>query len=471
MSSRDGKSGRLPTFKAQRDLTLGSRSLPGAGSSSLRGRNRQVVMGTGSALKKAGVSLNLGTGVNSLTGSGDVSNKKKFTPNLNVQRRQTQGENANSLNPDHARGGQASVSQIKREPKAKPNLIQTMNAVFSEGIGEDRGIIRRPRYGGGGSSRSGDSGSGVNMQRPKLNINTNIDKEAEAERLKELLRDDFIDDLTQGPLVPVQLPMIDTGTAFKEEDSKDNVQFKEEIKGEKSKNRRRILDSDDDSDGREESINTIKNDPDSASADASVIAKKHPSKKSDKAKDSKLTFSDLVKMQKGDLLFVQLPDHLPGSIPYKAVKQEDLFSGIKNYGDSIERDSHEENEQPKCTLKVLPEGYLGKIQIRKSGKTQLLIGDTSLDIDLGTQVGFLQDLVSINIPNAEVDSQEQTNLHEKTGDMTVLGHVRHRIVVSPDWERLFNVSERQSLANSTNNRSNDSSSDTSDDEVYNQKIG
>ena len=50
------------------------------------------------------------------------------------------------------------------------------------------------------------------MQRPKLEMNIKYDKDEEEARLKELLRDDFIDDLTTGGYVPVQLPMVDTGT-------------------------------------------------------------------------------------------------------------------------------------------------------------------------------------------------------------------------------------------------------------------
>jgi hypothetical protein len=38
-----------------------------------------------------------------------------------------------------------------------------------------------------------------------------VDREAEEERLKNLLKDDFIDDLKKGNFVPVQLPMIETG--------------------------------------------------------------------------------------------------------------------------------------------------------------------------------------------------------------------------------------------------------------------
>ena len=38
-----------------------------------------------------------------------------------------------------------------------------------------------------------------------------MDQKEEASRLAELLRDDFIDDLTSGEFMPVQLPMVDTG--------------------------------------------------------------------------------------------------------------------------------------------------------------------------------------------------------------------------------------------------------------------
>ena len=468
MSSKDNRSGRLPTFKAQRDLTLGSRKLPAT--TNAGGRNRPVGPVSGLTPKRAGIPSILGTNANSLTASGD--SKKKFVPNLNVQRRQPQGENASAIkqesNTSHIRSGKNS-DQMRREgkkPFQRPEFIQTMGAVFSEGIGDGKAVIRRSRYGGGGS-RTSDNESSSNMHRPKLNMNLKVDKEAEAERLKELLRDDFIDDLTQGPLVPVQLPMIDTGTAFKEEDFKD-LSIKEEFKGEKSKNSRRILDSDDDSDDDKKQGVQMNQSSESISSQKTVIGKAPPTKPSEKGKASKITFKDLVQMQKGDLLFVQLPDHLPGNVPVfnQAVKREGIFSGNEAEESMDTSDTNGLNVPTKSSLNSLPEGYLGKIQIRKSGKTQLIIGDNALDIDLGTQVGFLQDLVSINLPEKELN---QTNNQKGTGDMTVLGHVRHRIVVSPDWERLFNLSEKQSNVHSANGKYEDDSSDT-DDEIYNDKV-
>ena len=44
-----------------------------------------------------------------------------------------------------------------------------------------------------------------------MEISGNFNKAEEEERLRALLRDDFIDDLSSGGFVPVQLPMVDTG--------------------------------------------------------------------------------------------------------------------------------------------------------------------------------------------------------------------------------------------------------------------
>ena len=78
------------------------------------------------------------------------------------------------------------------------------------------------------------------MEKPKLNLHLKIDKEAEAERLKALLKDDFVDDLSSGPLVPVQLPMVDTGTLFKKE-KEEEEELSEEVKQTKKKNPNRLV--------------------------------------------------------------------------------------------------------------------------------------------------------------------------------------------------------------------------------------
>ena len=49
------------------------------------------------------------------------------------------------------------------------------------------------------------------------------------------------------------------------------------------------------------------------------------------------------------------------------------------------------------------------------------------------QVGFLQDLVAVDIPSAEETEPDGSRVPE----MTVIGHIKHRLVVAPDWTKLF----------------------------------
>jgi hypothetical protein len=188
--------GRLPSFKPPRDLTLGSSARP---------------LASGSA----------GRGLRGIPGMPDPT-KKKFVPNLNVQRRDKPlasdvGQIKAKIKQEPDVPANSKLPHQRNRPSNRPELIQTIGSVFSDGMGAD-GAIRR-RFGGSGGGGGGDGGSSA-IERPKINLKSldqKFDRAAEEERLKELLRDDFIDDLTTGSLVPVQLPMINTGKVFKEE--------------------------------------------------------------------------------------------------------------------------------------------------------------------------------------------------------------------------------------------------------------
>merc|ERR1711915_95475 len=314
--------------------------------------------------------------------------RKKFVPNLNVTRHiKKESDNVASAQvgkkEDRRKGGRRDRNE-KRERKERPAYIQSMDSIFAEGVGGTGGIRRR--WGGSGNSERDDSGSGA-IQKPKLEMNIKYDKEEEEARLKELLRDDFIDDLTTGGCVPVQLPMVDTGKIFKEE-----IKEEKKIKADPDSippsnlvTRSTELDSDD-----EEDPDDVKTPPPTS---APVPNRLQPD----------ISVADLVKTQKGDLLFIQLPDHLPG------------------------QKSSRDSGPPTCQLDSLEEGCVGKLQIRASGACQLVLGEQVFSVEVGTRVGFLQDVVSVQLP------EEQGGV----GDMTVLGHVKHRLVVTPDWDSLM----------------------------------
>ena len=116
--------------------------------------------------------------------------------------------------------------------------------------------------------------------------------------------------------------------------------------------------------------------------------------------------ADLLTPSDSDLFFVQLPDHLPGVLPEVPGGDTKL-----------------------CNLDSLAEGVAGKLVIRESGRCQLVLGDHLLSVDLGTKVGFLQDAVGVEVGEDGVQ-----------GDMSLLGHVSHRLIVTPDWSDMMDKS-------------------------------
>ena len=83
-----------------------------------------------------------------------------------------------------------------------------------------------------------------------------------------------------------------------------------------------------------------------------------------------------------------------------------------------------------CQLEGVEEGEVGRLQIRRSGACQLVLGQQVLNVEVGTRVGFLQDAVSVELPETEGE----------TGKMTMLGHVKQRLVVTPNWDHLMDNS-------------------------------
>ncbi|NXU06923.1 RPC4 polymerase, partial [Buphagus erythrorhynchus] len=129
-----------------------------------------------------------------------------------------------------------------------------------------------------------------------------------------------------------------------------------------------------------------------------------------------------------ELVFLQLPDTLPGQPPTHDSKP--IKSELHNEDGQVLVVKQEKSQEAKqaentCTLADLPEGQVGKLLIRKSGKVQLVLGKVTLDVTMGTPCSFLQELVSVGIGD------------NRTGEMIVLGHVRHKLVCSPDFEALL----------------------------------
>lgn len=60
------------------------------------------------------------------------------------------------------------------------------------------------------------------------------------------------------------------------------------------------------------------------------------------------------------------------------------------HGAGVSRRQEARQAENTCTLADLPEGQVGKLLVRKSGKVQLVLGKVTLDVTMGTPCSFLQ---------------------------------------------------------------------------------
>ncbi|KDO27173.1 hypothetical protein SPRG_07421 [Saprolegnia parasitica CBS 223.65] len=115
-------------------------------------------------------------------------------------------------------------------------------------------------------------------------------------------------------------------------------------------------------------------------------------------------------VQDDDLFFIQLPTTLPAT-------KDDDDAPVKPANKDAEGLELFDN-----ALNTMPSGYLGKIQIHKSGKAVLVLGDKTFDIAPAQPPTFYEELVSM-------DTKDRLLSH--------LGPVANHLVVTPDFESLL----------------------------------
>ncbi|KAK8728754.1 hypothetical protein OTU49_009131 [Cherax quadricarinatus] len=352
--SNTSMSARLPSFRGPRDLTLSASSSAIPVKPSLMTRTR-----------------------------------KTFSPNIPVRRGKT--ESVIETHPDKApkRNRERDKKEGGRGRSRGREFIQTTGSLFGEGIAAAQKRGEMGSYGicgGGGGGGAGKACEAAFIHKPVLNLDTvnNIDKEHEDQKLKEILRDDFIDDPddvigrdSNGDLFPVQLPMVDTGRVFKEEDEgkdvknmKPNVSTNLTVEGIAVKSE--PVDSSDNIDNVDTSIQDL-------ALEKTKLEDKKVSVKGGmpaKEKTPECSVAQLLAGKHEDFMFFQLPNSLPSHPP--DVKQEPNITQLQN-----------QTQQQKQTA------------------------SNNLDV------------VSV-----QVDEES------KSGSMAVLGHIGHRLVCTPDLESL-----------------------------------
>ncbi|KAH3872258.1 hypothetical protein DPMN_035473 [Dreissena polymorpha] len=115
-----------------------------------------------------------------------------------------------------------------------------------------------------------------------------------------------------------------------------------------------------------------------------------------------------------------LRDDLPDTLPGMPLSTEEDFKKKKD------KESEISDKMDSCSLHNFSEGLVGKLIVRKSGRVQLRLGNTLLNVTMGTPCGFLQDVASVRVDGNH-------------GDISLLGHIDHRLVCTPDFESLLDA--------------------------------
>ncbi|XP_063689919.1 uncharacterized protein LOC134822662 isoform X1 [Bolinopsis microptera] len=91
----------------------------------------------------------------------------------------------------------------------------------------------------------------------------------------------------------------------------------------------------------------------------------------------------------------------------------------------LDLDDKGEQADRKATIHELPEGYLGRLQILKSGRARLMVGDVPFDVNLNSKSGFLQEILCC-----------QTQALDR-GIVANIGTVPYALSVSPEFDQLI----------------------------------
>ncbi|XP_040050941.2 DNA-directed RNA polymerase III subunit RPC4 [Gasterosteus aculeatus] len=374
----------------------------GSGRGLLMGRRPPAAMSTGRLPSMRSRDLTLG-GVK----------KKTFTPNIIGRKVKEETKAEGGPRRDRREGGRGRGPRDRGRGRGRPEVIQS-HSIFEQGPAE----MMMKKKGGYENEREAPS------MGPSPIINIKKEKRETEEETKEILakleRDTFIDDpflRSERRSCPVQLPLAVSGWGFTEEFSKDAVKIKKEEEEEEEE---------EDGEPMEHAVE-VKQEPVETEIKKSEGAFRPPPLPEPEVLPELLHRWSLNKGE--ELFFMQMPDTLPGQPPtqeHRPVKtevQSEDGQSVLLKTESLE----DEAEDSHCNLKDLREGLVGKMLVRRSGRVQLILGQVTLDVSLGASCSFLQELVSIGTEG-------------RTGNLTVLGNVKHKMVCSPDFEALLESS-------------------------------
>ncbi|KAK4935110.1 hypothetical protein LTR10_023781 [Elasticomyces elasticus] len=166
----------------------------------------------------------------------------------------------------------------------------------------------------------------------------------------------------------------------------------------------------------------------------------------------------------GKLLLFQLPPLTPflfdASIPDESeVKTEpgvDNTAATKEEADGGAQPGRPRLQTDKLLTATepqpLPAGMVGKLRVHKSGKVSMDWGGTDMEVRYGAEVDYLQDVVLVQPPikkeddedvemkdgnNETNDGEEKKSKPKPKGTAFALGQIRKKMVLIPDWAKLY----------------------------------
>ena len=136
--------------------------------------------------------------------------------------------------------------------------------------------------------------------------------------------------------------------------------------------------------------------------------------------------------------------------PEKEMTNEDVQIKAEDAGDGQAAESSKTSNPPAAKVQPpptvftaaapatqrFPSGYVGKMNVHKSGKVTIDWGGADIEVRYGTEVNFLQDIVRVDTPNAKQHGPEETSV-TKEGKAYALGQAKKKMVLVPDWSKLY----------------------------------
>lgn len=337
-----------------------------------------------------------------LGGRGGIA--PKFTPNLSAQKRkkdETDGA-APTPTPSSSAASAANGSTVPKRDHSNGR------GAMGRGGSSHRGGLDRSRYiqmdgihtgaqfpASTHSSSFGSRGSGIKREDSPSNMRAPNLKQA-AMRTKTLIGDvDGLKYEIDEEYEPRQIPIAERKSIF---DVKKEGEIPVKVKDLEKTNSEHI----DSFIGlfAQQTLDSTSTDP---------VVKDEPMEPTDLPK------TEPTKPDPSQLILMQFPDVLPCTKPSSSSAKPELAS-----------------------LSDLPDGFLGKLQIFKSGKCRLKLNDeTYLDVDIGKSTSFLQNVMVTEMTSSSSSAASATNNNDEMNKLVCLGDIKHKLIVSLDVDHVL----------------------------------